>query len=173
MKRDNCDELLQLTDTIEDGIKVTLEGITGEVLNFSPADNKMSIGQLAIHCYAWAQYFLADTKPWEPVKWTCMPVEYPLTVDMVMAVIDDGLKSIRSKLTEIDDDKLELVDGKKGPGYIIYRLLIHSMVHSNQMAYIRQIKDKEWKFGSHFGDMATAIIGLKYHTDKDTSIFGF
>ena len=65
----------------------------------------MTIGQLAIHCMAWAQYFLADkdNKPWEVTKWTCKPVEYPLSVATVLGIINDGLHAMRSKLEEIDE----------------------------------------------------------------------
>jgi len=41
------------------------------------------------------------------------------------------------------------------------------------MSYLRQLLDPEWKFGSNFGDMTTALIGLSYHTDRDYNIKGF
>ncbi len=168
----NCKQLFDLSYVMERGLRSPLMGINDEQLNYTPADNKMSIGQLAIHCTGWASYFIADTK-WEVVPWTCVPVDYPLSLDEVNRIIDEGFDSIRNKLKSIDDDLLEVEAGKRGKGYIIYRLLIHAMTHSNQMAYIRQIVEPEWDFGNHFGDMATALISMSYSTQRDEKIGGF
>ena len=173
---ENCIELLELSKIMERGLWAPLEGISNEHLNFTIASHKMSIGQIAIHSTAWARYFLSakDAKPWNIVKWTCKPVEYPLTLSIVNNIFDDGFKAIRDVLLSIDDNLLEIAeDGDKGHGYIIYRLLIHTIAHGNQMAYLRQGLDPDWEFGSHFGDMATAVIAMKYHTDKDLRIGGF
>lgn len=165
---------------MEKGLRAPLEKISQDILNFSFNENKMTIGQLAIHCTAWAQYFLApdNAKPWlvgtGKERWTCKPMSYPLTLEMVNQEIEKGFEVIRNTLIHSDDDILEVRDGnKKGHGYIIYRLLIHVLTHSNQMAYLRQIKDPEWGFGSHFGDMATVIIKTKYATSRDLTIPGF
>ena len=168
----NCRELFDLTFPIERGLRAPLEGIDQETLNYSTAPHKMSIGQLAVHCMGWAQYFLSEKK-WKPVKWTCIEVNYPLTLEQVNQVISAGFKKIRDTLRSISDAELEVKNGKKGPGYIIYRLLIHAMVHANQMAYLCQSKNLEWEFGSHFGDMASAIIATRYHTSRDFEIGGF
>jgi len=166
-------ELHELSFVIERGLRAPLEGISEELLNFTPALNKMTIGQLALHCTGWAEYFLAEEK-WEAVKWTCVEAEYPLQLQNVKVQIERGFNSIRTVLETTTDEELEITsDGKKGHGYIIYRLLIHAMVHANQMAYIRQIKEPDWGFGSHFGDMATAVIATKYSTSRDLSIPGF
>ncbi len=169
----NCEELTRLSEVIEDGLRAPLEGITPEILNYTPAENKMSIGQLALHCAGWAEYFLVEEK-WEPVRWTCVEVDYPLNIGSVNEQIQKGFGMIRQVLSSLSDPELEVTkDGKKGPGYIIYRLLIHAMVHANQMAYIRQIKDRGWSFGSNFGDMATAVINTGYRTSRDLDIPGF
>ena len=75
----NCKELLDLSFTMEKGLRATLEGISEENLNHTFAKHKMTIGQLAIHCTGWAQYFMADEdkKPFDLAKWTAKPVEYP------------------------------------------------------------------------------------------------
>lgn len=172
----NCMELLILSKVMEKGLWAPLGGISEEHLNYSLAPHKMSIGQIAIHSTAWARYFLSpkDDKPWEITKWTCRPVDYPLTLSKVKEIFNDGFKAIQDDLSSIDDDLLEVdVHGEKGHGYIIYRLLIHVIAHGNQMAYLRQGLDPEWKYGTHFGDMATAVIAMKYRTDRDLSIGGF
>lgn len=173
MKRDNCNELLKLTDAIEPGFWAPLENISKEFLNHSFALHKMTIGQIALHCSAWASYFIAEEKPWEVQKWTCRPVEYPLTLDVVNQSIKEGFLAIKNKLNSIDDEILEIENKEKGKGYIIYRLLIHFMAHGNQMAYLRQLLEPDWDFGSHFGDSASAIINTKYSTMRDIDVRGF
>ncbi|MHA2033252.1 MAG: hypothetical protein ACXACX_20325 [Candidatus Hodarchaeales archaeon] len=172
----NCNELLELTYVMEIGLRAPLEGITENHLNHSFATHKMTIGQLAVHCTGWAQYFMADegNKPFELAKWTAKPMSYPLSIDDVNTTIDDGFKAIRDILTTQNDDLLEITeDGKKGKGYIIYRLMVHALTHSNQMAYLRQLLDPEWEFGGHFGDMASAIIRTPYYTERDLNVQGF
>lgn len=171
----HCLELLETIKTMEKGLNAPLENISQEHLNYVFADHKMTIGQIAIHCTAWAEYFMAgeNKKPWELEKWTCRPCEYPLTLDFVYSVVKSGFDAIRKKLESINDDILEIENGKKGPGYIICRLQLHALAHSNQMAYLRQLLEPSWEFGSHFGDMATAYIQLGYSTDRDISVRGF
>lgn len=172
----NCKELYDLSLTMEKGLRAPLEGISDEILNHSFASHKMTIGQISIHCTGWAQYFMADegNKPFELAKWTAKPVEYPLTLSEVNQTITDGFTAVREILTTQNDDLLEVTDdGKKGRGYIIYRLMVHTLAHSNQMAYLRQLLEPEWEFGSHFGDMASAIIRTKYSTERDLNIQGF
>jgi hypothetical protein len=179
--RIHCDELLEVIDVMEAGLRAPLVDISGEHLNHSFAEHKMSIGQIAVHTMGWPQYFMADenNKPWErgssvPDFWTCMPCEYPLTPDFVSGVIEKGCQAMRDKLHSINDDLLEVTsDNEKGPGYILCRLQLHTMVHANQMSFLRQILDPGWRFGGHFGEMATAYIKISYHTSKDKSIGGF
>lgn len=176
VSKKNCDELLELTYVMEAGLRSPLNGILEEHLNHSFASHKMTIGQIAVHCTGWAQYFMAeeDSKPFELAKWTAKPMEYPLTLRDVNQAIDEGFVAMRKILTTQNDDILEITrDGKKGKGYIIYRLMIHALTHSNQMAYLRQLLDPLWEFGGHFGDMASAIIRTKYYTARDLSIQGF
>ncbi len=169
----HCQELHDLSFVIEKGLKTPLEEISNTHLNHSPSPHKMSIGQLAIHCMGWAQYFLADEK-WEPEKWTCVKVDYPLTLNAVLAEVDKGFEAIRTTLQQSNDQLLEVnSNGEKGHGYIIYRLLIHAMCHANQMAYLRQTLEPDWTFGTHFGDMASAVIVTKYHTTRDLAVPGF
>lgn len=172
----NCKELYDLSLTIEKGLRATLEGISEKNLNHSFAAHKMTIGQIAIHCTGWAQYFMAeeDNKPFDLAKWTAKPVEYPLSKITVEDTIHDGFAAMREILTNQNDDLIEITSvGKKGKGYIIYRLLIHSMVHSNQMAYLRQLLDPNWEFGGHFGDMASHLIRTEYSTERDLNVPGF
>lgn len=172
----NCNELLELTYVMKTGLRAPLEGITQEHLNHSFAQHKMTIGQIAVHCTGWAQYFMAeeDNKPFELAKWTAKPMEYPLSLTDVNQTIEDGFAAVRHILQTQNDDLLEITEeGKKGKGYIIYRLMIHALTHSNQMAYLRQLLDVEWEFGGHFGDMASAIIRTKYFTERDLNIGGF
>ena len=174
--RTHCDELLSILSTMEAGFRSPLEGISQDHLNHVFAEHKMTIGQIAIHHTAWSQYFMAlpNDKPWEVVPWTCRPCEYPLSLEFINSVMDDGFNALRDKLEHINDDLLEIdEEGNKGPGYIIYRLQMHAIAHSNQMSYLRQLLDPEWKFGTHFGDMATALIGLSYKTTRDLRIQGF
>ncbi|MHA2091265.1 MAG: hypothetical protein ACW98K_10430 [Candidatus Kariarchaeaceae archaeon] len=170
-----CDELLSILDTMEFGLRAPLENITEDHLNHVFASHKMTIGQIAIHCTAWAEYFMADdnNKPWKVQQWTCRPCTYPLTFEFVDDTINRGFAAIRDKLLSIDDAGLEIIDGEKGPGYIIYRLQQHILAHSNQMAYLRQLLDSNWDFGTHFGDMASALIKLSYSTSRDHAIPGF
>ena len=57
--------------------------------------------------------------------------------------------------------------------YSIQELSRKHGVHANQISYLRSLKDPIWDFGEHFGDMATALIALNYHTTKDLNIKGF
>lgn len=176
VSKKNCDELLELTYVMEAGLKSPLDGILEDHLNHSFASHKMTIGQIAVHCTGWAQYFMADenNKPFELAKWTAKPMHYPLTLVDVNQTIDDGFAAVRNILTTQNDDILEMTkEGIKGKGYIIYRLMIHAITHSNQMAYLRQLLDPSWEFGGHFGDMASAIIRTKYYTERDLNIQGF
>jgi len=174
--RTHCNEFLDLLSIMEDGFRSPLDGISQDHLNHVFAEHKMTIGQIAVHHAAWAEYFMApyNEKPWDVVKWTCRPCEYPLNMKFVNSVIDNGFMAIRNKLESINDELLEIdQEGNKGPGYIVYRLQMHAIAHSNQMSYLRQLLDPEWQFGSHFGDMATALIGLSYKTTRDLRIQGF
>lgn len=172
--RKHCDELLGIIDITEKGLRASLQGISEKQLNHVFAENKMTIGQIAVHTMAWPRYFLSEIPPWKETKWTCRPCVYPLTNSFVSDVIDDGCLAMRSFLSEANDELLEVDEhGNKGKGYILYRLQLHTMVHSNQMSYLRQLLDKDWSFGTHFGDMATAIISISYHTTKDLNIGGF
>ncbi len=172
----NCEELLELTYVMEAGLRAPLDGIREEHLNYSFASHKMTIGQIAVHCTGWAQYFMADDdhKPFELANWTARPMVYPLTLIDVNQAIDNGFAAVREILITQNDEILEITeDGNKGKGYIIYRLMIHALTHSNQMAYLRQLLDPEWEFGGHFGDMASAIISAKYSTERDSNVQGF
>lgn len=166
-------KILDIIPIFEKGLVAPLEDISPELLNNQISSHKMSIGQIAIHCTGWMTYFLSDPKPWEPVKWTCKPVTYPLEIQQVEETIDEGFTTLRNTLNTITDTQLDVIEGQKGPGYIILRLLHHINAHSNQMSYLRQLEDPQWSFGSHFGDMATALIGLEYSTTRDYEIQGF
>lgn len=174
---DNTVRILSIVPVFKAGLLASLENITENHLNHVFADHKMTIGQIAVHCTAWARYFLTEIiyneKPWEVVPRTCKPCEYPLTLDFVRATIDDGFQALTETLQMVSDEELEVYNDRKGPGYIICRLLLHALTHSNQMAYLRQLLDKDWGFGTHFGDMATAFINLDYHTTRDLTIPGF
>lgn len=168
LDRTDPEKLLKMIPAIKEGLLAPLDEISEEILNRQVGDNKMSIGQLVIHCMAWAEYFMGEIKPDPIVPWTCKPVDYPLKLEYVRGMIDTGFGAIQRKLETVDNNSLEVAeDGKKGPGYIIYRLLIHSMVHSNQMAYLRQLFNPEWKFGSHFGNMANVFIASDYETTPE------
>ncbi|MHA2249507.1 MAG: hypothetical protein ACXAD7_04045 [Candidatus Kariarchaeaceae archaeon] len=173
--RKYCNELLEVINVIENGLRAPLENISQITLNHVFAPHKMTIGQLAVHCTAWGQYFMADedNKPWEVEKWTCIPCEYPLTLQFVNQVMSNGFNAMRDKLNSIDDSKLDLHNGERGPGYILCRLQLHALSHANQMAYLRQLLDPEWVWGGWFGDMASAYIKMSYHTDRDLQVPGF
>ena len=171
--RTDPEKLLEMIPTIKEGLLAPLVGISEENLNKQVGDHKMSIGQLVIHCMAWAEYFMGEIKPDPIVPWTCKPVQYPLTLEYVISMVDTGFGAIQRKLAIVDNHSLEITEeGKKGPGYIIYRLLIHAMVHSSQMAYLRQLFNPEWDFGSHFGNMANVFIASDYIT-KPELVRGF
>jgi len=173
-KRKYCEELLHAVDVMEKNLKIQLQGISQEHLNHSFADHKMTIGQMAVHAMAWPRYFLSEEPPWEQTKWTCRPCEYPLTVKFVNEVVADGSQAMREKLNSIDDSLLEVdEEGKKGPGYILYRLQVHSIVHAMQIGYLRHLLESDWKLGGQFGDMANALIGMSYHTTPDLKSKGF
>ncbi|MCH8907544.1 MAG: hypothetical protein IH840_10680 [Candidatus Heimdallarchaeota archaeon] len=174
--RINCDQLLGAIAKLKAGFFAPLDHITQDQLNHIFAQHKMTIGQIAVHGGAWAEYHVAPTKskPWVPVEWTCVECEYPLTVKFVNDIVHAGFEALEIRLNSIDDSLLEVQeDGSKGPGYVIYRLLLHFLAHGNQMSYLRSMIDTNWKFGGHFGDMATALIGIKYATDRDLTITGF
>jgi hypothetical protein len=134
----------------------------------------MTIGQLVVHTMSWPRYFLSEIPPWELTKDTCRPCDYPLNTNFIDEVISDGFSAMAEYLKNTNDDLLEVDEkGQKGKGYILYRLQLHTLVHANQISYLRSLLDPDWDFGGHFGDMATALISLKYHTTKDLSIGGF
>lgn len=169
-----CEELIEVVNAMEKGLLTPLQKISVEQLNYVFADNKMTIGQIAVHCGAWAEYYMTDNPTWDPIKWTCKEVSYPLTLEIVRDVLIIGFGAMRVKINSIDDELLEIDEkGEKGKGYIICRLLLHSMTHANQMAYLRQILDPEWKDTNMFGLMATAYIRLSYHTENNKLIQGF
>jgi len=172
--RTHCDELLAVNDEMETGLRAPLENISQKDLNHIFAQHKMTIGQIAVHTMSWPRYFLSETPPWEKTKWTCRPCNYPLTLAFVNKVIDDGCAAMRDKLNTIHDGLLEIDEqGKRGPGYILCRLQLHTLVHANQMSYLRSLLDPEWTFKGHFGNMATAYIKMSYHTERDKKIGGF
>jgi hypothetical protein len=170
----HCKGLLLVIDVMEEGLSASLAGISEEHLNHEFDAHKMTIGQLAVHTASWPRYFLSNEPPWEKTTLTCRPCIYPLTVPFVEDVINDGFSAMRDYLENADDELLEIDEtGEKGKGYILYRLQLHTLVHSNQIAYLRSLLDSSWDFGSYFGDMATAIISMSYSTTRDLSIGGF
>lgn len=170
----HCRELLQVIDSMENGLRASVEDISESHLNHQFSSHKMTIGQLAVHTMSWPRYFLSKTPPWEEMEWTCRPCEYPLTLRFVENVISDGVSAMRTFLNNADDKNLEIDEkGEKGKGYILYRLQLHTLVHANQIAYLRSMLDPSWEFGGNFGDMATAIISMKYGTSRDLNIGGF
>lgn len=174
MARKYCDAILEVIEVMDAGLRAPLAGITVEHLNHSFAAHKMTLGQIAVHTMSWPRYFMSATPPWEKTQWTCRPCSYPLTPEFVDTVIADGRAAMREKLLAIDDAGLEATPtGEKGPGYILCRLQLHTMVHANQMSYLRHVLCPDWRFGGHFGNMATAYIRLPYHTDRDKKIGGF
>ena len=174
IKRTNCDNLIKLIDVMNGGLRASLENISKEHLNHHFANHKMTIGQTAVHTMSWPTYFLATSPPWEETKLTCRPCTYPLTVEFIESVISEGFKSMSTFLQKTNDDLLEVDEkGKKGKGYILYRLQLHTLVHANQIAFLRGILEPSWDYGSHFGDMATELIALDYHTGKDLNVRGF
>ncbi len=107
-------------------------------------------------------------------EWTCRPCDYPLTAAFVNDVVDDGCAAMRETLGQLTDDLLEVNGrGEKGHGYILCRLQLHTIVHANQIAYLRHTLEPEWEFDGHFGDMATAYIRMGYHTEPDLTVPGF
>ena len=172
--RKNCDAILEVIETMHKGICLSVDNISEEHLNHSFAEHKMTIGQIAVHTMAWPTYFLSDPKPWEVEKWTCCPCEYPLTLDFVAHTIEQGRQTMVEKLLELDDDLLEVNEkGEKGLGYLFCRLQLDTLVHANQIAYLRDALDVDWKFGGWFGNMATAYIRLPYYTEQDLTTPGF
>jgi len=170
----NCKALLKVIPVMETGLRASIEDISEDLLNHNFASHKMSIGQLVVHTMSWPIYFLSEQPPWELTKDTCRPCSYPLTLEFVDCVISDGIHAMIEFLKEANDDLLEKdQNGEKGKGYILYRLQLHTLVHANQISYLRSLMDPIWDFGSHFGDMATALISLNYSTEKDLNIKGF
>jgi hypothetical protein len=173
-KTTHCEELLKVIDVMETGLRASLMSISDEHLNHQFASHKMTIGQLAVHTMSWPRYFLSKTPPWDETEWTCRPCSYPLTIAFVEDVITDGISAMKEYLKTADDTLLEIDEnGEKGRGYILYRLQLHTLVHANQIAYLRSLVDSTWEFGSYFGDMATALISIKYGTTRDLKIRGF
>jgi len=173
-KNDHCQALLKVIPVMEKGLRATIVDISEELLNHNFADHKMTIGQLVVHTMSWPRYFLSEDPPWELVEDTCRPCTYPLKLAFVEEVITDGIKAMTEYLEDANDELLEIEEnGEKGKGYILYRLQLHTLVHANQISYLRSLKDPEWDYGSYFGDMATALIGLDYSTTKDLSVRGF
>lgn len=167
-QRKNCEEILKVIHVMETGLRASLKGISSDQLNHSFAPQKMTIGQMAVHTMSWPRYFLSDKPPWKETEWTCRPCEYPLTPEFVEEVIDDGCTAMREYLVKTDDRLLEIDEkGKKGKGYILYRLQLHILVHTNQIVYLRSILDPSWNYHGQWGDMATALIAMDYHTSKE------
>jgi hypothetical protein len=174
IKRKNCKELLKVIPVMEAGLRGAIKDISEELLNFSFASHKMTIGQLVVHTMSWPKYFLSEDTPWELTKDTCRPCKYPLTIKFMDEVISDGINAMVEYLQDANDELLEIdKKGEKGKGYILYRLQLHTLVHANQISYLRSLKDPSWDYGSYFGDMATALIALDYSTTKDLNIRGF
>ena len=172
--RKHCDSLLKVIPFMEKGLKASIEGIPEDLLNHRFADHKMTIGQLVVHSMSWPRYFLSEEPPWELTEDTCRPCVYPLTIAFVNEVISDGISAMTEFLQKTNDDLLEIdQNGEKGKGYILYRLHLHTLVHANQISYLRSMMESDWEYGSYFGDMATALIGLDYSTSKDLKIKGF
>jgi len=170
----NCAELLYVIDIMQKGLRASLENISQDHLNHQFANHKMTIGQLAVHTMSWPTFFLAESPPWEETELTCRPCTYPLTPDFVDQVISEGVGSMKTFLFNANDKLLEVDNnGKKGKGYIIYRLQLHTLVHANQIAFLRGILNPSWEFNGHFGDMATALIAMDYHTTKEIDVKGF
>ena len=173
-QRKYCDALLNVIPIMMSGLKASIHDISEEHLNHQFAPHKMTIGQLVIHSMSWPRYFLSATPPWELTENTCRPCIYPLTMEFVEEVIEDGSTAMREFLLTSNDELLEIDEhSEKGKGYILYRLQLHTLVHSNQIAYLRSMLDPTWEFGSQFGEMATALISLPYHTGKDLNVPGF
>ena len=172
--RKHCEELLKVIPVMEKGLRASIANISEDLLNYNFASHKMTIGQLAVHTMSWPRYFLSEEPPWELTENTCRPCTYPLKLKFVEEVITDGIHTMVEFLKNTNDELLEKdAKGDKGKGYILYRLQLHTLVHANQISYLRSLKDPSWDFGSYFGDMATALIGLNYHTIKDLSVRGF
>jgi len=172
--RNHCDAILKVIPVMEKGLRASIEGIPEELLNHNFADHKMTIGQLVVHTMSWPRYFLSKEPPWELAEDTCRPCTYPLKIDFVQEVISDGIQAMTEFLQKTNDALLEVdQNGDKGKGYILYRLQLHTLVHSNQISYLRSLMEPDWDYGSYFGDMATALIGLDYSTTKDLNVRGF
>jgi hypothetical protein len=164
----HCKALLKVLGIMEQGLRASVADISEDHLNHQFAEHKMTIGQLAVHTMSWPRYFLSATPPWEETPFTCRPCSYPISLSFVEEVISDGTSAMKEHLTNTNDHLLEVdAHGEKGKGYIIYRLLLHILVHANQIAYLRSILDPSWQYGNAFGDMATALISMDYHTSKD------
>lgn len=173
-ERKHCQELLAALEGMEQNYKSIVQGISEEHLNHSFAEHKMTIGQISVHIMSWPKYFLTYPKPWKQEKLTCRPCEYPLTPEFVDLVTDEGIGTMRKYLEEANDDILEKAEsGKKGFGYLVYRLLIHIVTHTMQIGYLRHLLDPKWVPGPQFGDMATILIGMTYHSDRDPRFGGF
>ncbi|MBI9071507.1 MAG: hypothetical protein JEY94_07900 [Melioribacteraceae bacterium] len=170
--RIHCNRLLKAAFTMSGCLKYAIEGSSEEILNYSFAEHKMTIAQMAVHTMSWPRYFLSAEKPWEVDKFTCRPCKYPIKKDFINKVIDDGLLAIKEYLASVDDKQLDIAnDGSKGKGYLVYRLIIHIMTHAEQIAFLRSMLEPDWNYSKQFGKMATELIGISYTTEKD-SMFG-
>lgn len=172
--RNHCESIQNVIPVLERGLRASIEGMSEDLLNHKFADHKMTIGQLVVHTMSWPRYFLSQNPPWELTEDTCRPCDYPLTPAFVNDVITDGIKAMMEYLQQTNDDLLEIDEnGEKGKGYILYRLQLHTLVHANQISYLRSMMEPDWDFGGYFGEMATALIELDYSTAKDLNIKGF
>lgn len=172
--RNHCDSILKVIPVMERGLRASIDSISQDLLNHKFADHKMTIGQLVVHTMSWPRYFLSENPPWELTKDTCRPCLYPLTLAFIDEVITDGISAMTEYLQKTNDELLEIdLNGEKGKGYILYRLQLHTLVHANQISYLRSMMDPDWDYGGYFGDMATALIGFDYSTTKDLRIKGF
>ena len=161
----NCRALGAVLPVIEQGLQASVANLRQDMLNHVFVSHKMTIGQLAVHTGSWPRYFLSDTPPWQPAPHTCRPCTYPITPAFVTTVITDGFEAMSTFLVTNKDEMLdkELSNGWPA-GYTIYRLLLHTLVHANQIAMLRGMLEPSWNFGNNWDAMASALIGMPYHT---------
>jgi len=175
--RENCDALIETLEAMVRPFRGLLVGLDEATLNRQPAAHKMSIAQIALHCFGHMRYFLTPpggSPPFERAEWTCVPATYPLTLAQVNEQIELGRSAMAAVLASVDDAKLEgpwtLPGGKVVKlGYICARLLGHLLAHGAQIGYLRHMVQPAWSAGAAFGQLVTPLIELRYHTTADLS----
>jgi uncharacterized damage-inducible protein DinB len=152
---------LHVFETCRKPLLAVLDGISAEQLNWKPAPESRSIGEICRHLLRVDAWYLkrlgvepavSDAKPAsrEELVTNMQKIQQQIAGVVEMCVSDDDLLIERKSLDGKDKEKL---------GVAVIHMAQHYLYHLAQIIYFRRAQDRNWPSPQKAWEEATHVIG--------------